>query len=132
MAQSPPHPPQDRDGWLMLGIVAVVAFAAHILKVVSRGDPFTRHTAARHIARAALTGLVAAGVWSGIAEFRVLNPATAVAVAAAVAMLGTDYLERVLEKFAEKKLGVKADETPPEPESTEVKQDAGKPGPDVE
>lgn len=120
---SPPAPLSD---WALMAIVASVAFVAHLLKVSGRGDPFNRSTIWRHIARAGFTGISAAGIWSVITEFRELNPATAVGIAAGAALVGVDLLEGYLDRAIEKRLGLDRKQ---QPETDPVGGDAenGKP-----
>lgn len=104
--------PPNTDEWLMLLIVAAIAGVVDLLKVVARGDALSpRDVLVRHLARALLTSAGAAGVWSGLTEFRVMNPATSVAVACGVALIGVDVLETLLIAFLRKKTG--GDDPPP-------------------
>lgn len=95
----------EKEDWTMLLIVAGVAFVAHMFKVASNGD-LTRNTLARQFARAAFTGIAAAGLWSWIGTFYELNPASAVGVAAGVAMFGVDLLEQWGSNMLAKRLGI--------------------------
>lgn len=104
-------PPESKTDWLMLGAVALIAFIADMLKVISRGEPLTpAQELIRRLARAALTGIIAAGIWAGVTQKWVLNPTVGVAVAGGTAMLGVDFLERLLVLFIEKRTGTSGPE----------------------
>lgn len=103
--------PEELDAWLRLVAIAATAAAAHLLLILSRGTRITRSTAARHLSRALLTGLLAAGVHSLITNFWQVSPTFGVFIAAGTAMVGVDALQAisrsVLPQLLEKWLGVK-------------------------
>lgn len=102
--------PEELDAWMRLGAIALTAALAHLLLIVSRGTRITRSTIARHISRAALTGILAAGVHSLITQFYVVSPTFGVFIASTVAMIGVDTLQAmtrtVIPQLVEKRLGV--------------------------
>lgn len=103
--------PEELDAWLRLGFIALTAALAHILLIVSRGTKITKSTLARHLSRAILTGVLAAGVHSLITQFWHVSPTFGVFIASATAMVGVDALQGlisdILPKIIEKWLGMK-------------------------
>ena len=98
----------DNDPWFMAVIVTFLGMLMFLLREAGNGKPFKPPAVfLRVLAKAAFTGLAAAGLWSGISEFRHLNPTTGVAIAAAVVLLGVELLENLLERLAEIRLGLK-------------------------
>lgn len=102
--------PEELDAWIRLLGVWLAAAVAHMLLVLSRGIHLRRATIVRHMSRAALTGILAAGVHSIITQFYVVSPTFGVGVAAVVALLGVDAIQSltrtVVPELIKKRLGI--------------------------
>lgn len=96
---------QDHSDWTMMGFIAIITSIAFMLKAISGGAVLTPRTILMQLlAKALWTGIVAAGIWSAITEFRELAPATAVAISAGVTILGADFIETLFASQVRKKL----------------------------
>ena len=87
-------------------LVGVVAFIGHMVNMVARGDSMSPASIfLRNLAKSAIAGLLAAGVWAALGEFRTLDPTTGIAVAAGVAIFGVDTVTDLARKYVDNKLG---------------------------
>ena len=90
----------DYDDWKIIGLVFVLGLLVDFLKSVGNGAALTpAQVFLRLLSRSAFTGAVAAGMWTAITTWKPeINPTFGVAVAAGVAMLGTEFIALLLSK----------------------------------